>query len=78
MLQSLRAGPESFRIFFDESGKKISPWHDIPLRNGDDFNFVNEIPKYTKVALLPSILPSFHSSSLLPSILLLSTHLLAI
>ncbi|KAL2894485.1 Soluble inorganic pyrophosphatase 6 chloroplastic [Bienertia sinuspersici] len=36
-----------YRVFFlDNSGKKVSPWHDIPLRLGDGaFNFVVEIPK---------------------------------
>ncbi|KAH7517702.1 hypothetical protein FEM48_Zijuj09G0092400 [Ziziphus jujuba var. spinosa] len=36
-----------YRVFFvDNSGKKISPWHDIPLHLGDGaFNFVVEIPK---------------------------------
>jgi len=41
--------PETFdyRVFFvDKSGKKVSPWHDIPLRLGDDiYNFIVEIPK---------------------------------
>jgi cell division protein FtsX len=33
---------ESFRLAFkDESSKKISPWHDIPLKNDDgSFNMV--------------------------------------
>ncbi|KAL8170262.1 hypothetical protein V2J09_022066 [Rumex salicifolius] len=36
-----------YRVFFlDNSGKKISPWHDIPLKLSDGiFNFVVEIPK---------------------------------
>ncbi|KAH9617229.1 hypothetical protein KSS87_020541 [Heliosperma pusillum] len=36
-----------YRVFFvDQSGKKVSPWHDIPLHLGDGvFNFVVEIPK---------------------------------
>ncbi|KAI4318765.1 hypothetical protein MLD38_032434 [Melastoma candidum] len=36
-----------YRVFLvDGSGKKVSPWHDIPLRLGDGvFNFVVEIPK---------------------------------
>ncbi|KAK6156735.1 hypothetical protein DH2020_010983 [Rehmannia glutinosa] len=36
-----------YRVFFlDNSGKKISPWHDIPLHLGDGvFNFIVEIPK---------------------------------
>lgn len=42
---------ESFRINFEDSGKTISPWHDIPLKNGELFNFVNEIPKYTKAKM---------------------------
>ncbi|GAB2219369.1 hypothetical protein Droror1_Dr00007004 [Drosera rotundifolia] len=41
--------PESldYRVFFlDNSGKKISPWHDIPLSLGNGaFNFIVEIPK---------------------------------
>ncbi|GAV65111.1 Pyrophosphatase domain-containing protein [Cephalotus follicularis] len=36
-----------YRVFFlDNSGKRVSPWHDIPLRlGGGVFNFVVEIPK---------------------------------
>ncbi|KAH7865238.1 hypothetical protein Vadar_004075 [Vaccinium darrowii] len=36
-----------YRVFFvDNSGKKISPWHDVPLQLGDGvFNFIVEIPK---------------------------------
>ncbi|KAH1040509.1 hypothetical protein J1N35_042252 [Gossypium stocksii] len=36
-----------YRVFFeDTSGKKISPWHDVPLHLGDGvFSFVVEIPK---------------------------------
>uniref|UniRef100_A0A5B6ZBV6 inorganic diphosphatase n=1 Tax=Davidia involucrata TaxID=16924 RepID=A0A5B6ZBV6_DAVIN len=36
-----------YRLFFiDNSGKKVSPWHDIPLHLGDGvFNFIVEIPK---------------------------------
>ncbi|KAL0335006.1 UNVERIFIED_CONTAM: Soluble inorganic pyrophosphatase 6, chloroplastic [Sesamum radiatum] len=36
-----------YRVFFlDNSGKKISPWHDVPLHLGDGvFNFIVEIPK---------------------------------
>ena len=45
------AGTESFRLVFSEGGKTISPWHDIPLKNGEYFNFVNEIPKYTKAKM---------------------------
>ncbi|ESQ31433.1 hypothetical protein EUTSA_v10004681mg [Eutrema salsugineum] len=36
-----------YRVFFqDGSGKKVSPWHDIPLHLGDGvFHFIVEIPK---------------------------------
>ncbi|OIV96106.1 hypothetical protein TanjilG_13038 [Lupinus angustifolius] len=36
-----------YRVFFhDQSGKKVSPWHDVPLQLGDGvFNFIVEIPK---------------------------------
>ncbi|GAB4838384.1 Soluble inorganic pyrophosphatase 6, chloroplastic [Ancistrocladus abbreviatus] len=36
-----------YRVFFlDNSGKKISPWHDIPLSlDNGVFNFIVEIPK---------------------------------
>jgi hypothetical protein len=37
------------RFFFDRSGNRISPWHDIPLQPegaaADVFNFICEIPK---------------------------------
>lgn len=40
-----QAGTETYRVFFKDGDKNISPWHDIPLKSGDLFNFVNEIPK---------------------------------
>ena len=40
-------GTESYRQFFEEGGKRISPWHDIPLEAGNGaYNMVTEIPKY--------------------------------
>ena len=39
------AGTMDYRLFFQDGAKTISPWHDIPLKNGEFFNFVNEIPK---------------------------------
>ena len=36
---------------YSENGKSISPWHDIPLRNGEYFNFINEIPKFTRAKM---------------------------
>ena len=45
-------GTESYRMFFKDGDKTISPWHDIPLRAGDGlYNFVNEIPKFTKAKM---------------------------
>ncbi|XP_023530049.1 soluble inorganic pyrophosphatase 6, chloroplastic-like [Cucurbita pepo subsp. pepo] len=42
-----------YRVFFtDQSGKKVSPWHDIPLHLGDGvFNFIVEIPKETSAKM---------------------------
>lgn len=40
-----------FRINFQDNGKPISPWHDIPLKNGEYFNYINEIPKFTKAKM---------------------------
>ncbi|KAI8026359.1 hypothetical protein LOK49_LG02G03190 [Camellia lanceoleosa] len=42
-----------YRVFFlDNSGKKVSPWHDIPLHLGDGvFNFIVEIPKETSAKM---------------------------
>jgi inorganic pyrophosphatase len=41
-------GTDSFRVVFKDGDKIISPWHDIPLKNGDLYNFINEITKYTR------------------------------
>jgi len=43
-------GTASYRLkFSDDSGKAVSPWHDIPLKAGDGtFNALFEIPKMTK------------------------------
>ncbi|CAM8936581.1 unnamed protein product [Rhodiola kirilowii] len=42
-----------YRVFFvDKDGKKVSPWHDIPLSLGNGvFNCVVEIPKETKAKM---------------------------
>ena len=39
-----------YRMTFHENDNPISPWHDIPLKTGkeDIYNFICEIPKYTK------------------------------
>jgi inorganic pyrophosphatase len=45
-------GTESFRINFSSADEvSLSPWHNIPLKDGDFFNFINEIPKYTKAKM---------------------------
>ena len=46
-------GTKSYRLYFRDCDKKISPWHDISLKSKDGnekdslFNYVCEIPKYT-------------------------------
>ena len=41
-----------FRIFFNEDGKPVSPWHGVPLHNADGTcNFICEIPKETKAKM---------------------------
>ena len=39
------AGTDSFRLVFKDGDKTISPWHDIPLKDGEFFNFI----KFLKV-----------------------------
>ena len=40
-------GTESYKQYFvSDDGDKISPWHDIPLMDGEAYNMVTEIPKY--------------------------------
>lgn len=41
-------GTVNYRVFYKDGDKIISPWHDIPLKNGELFNYINEIPKNTK------------------------------
>lgn len=41
---------EAFRVYFEENGKTVSPWHDIPLyadSSKKTVNFICEIPKET-------------------------------
>lgn len=46
------AKTESFRQFFKEDSKNISPWHDIPLKDDNgNYNMVVEIPKMTKAKM---------------------------
>lgn len=44
-------GTTDFRVVFKDGDKTISPWHDIPLKSGALYNFINEIPKYTKAKM---------------------------
>eukprot|EP00931_Biecheleriopsis_adriatica_P009089 TRINITY_DN11019_c0_g1_i2.p1 TRINITY_DN11019_c0_g1~~TRINITY_DN11019_c0_g1_i2.p1 ORF type:complete len:525 (-),score=108.74 TRINITY_DN11019_c0_g1_i2:108-1502(-) len=38
-----------YRVFFENGGDRLSPWHDIPLKNSDgSYNFICEIPKWTR------------------------------
>lgn len=38
-----------FRVHFEMDGCRLSPWHDIPLKNSDgSYNFICEIPKWTR------------------------------
>lgn len=47
------AGTTEYRVFFKgDGGKAISPWHDIPLKAGEYYNFINEIPKYVELPRL--------------------------
>merc|ERR1712003_8306 len=45
------AATESFRLNFKGEGGAISPWHDIPLKDGDAYNMVVEIPKMSKAKM---------------------------
>jgi len=45
------AGTESFRLKFKDESGDISPWHDIPLKDGDNYNMIVEIPKMTKAKM---------------------------
>jgi len=56
-------GTGDYRLRFrDSSGRQISPWHDIPLRAGEEgvFNAVIEIPKMTKPKMEVAIKEPFN------------------
>jgi len=44
---------EDYRVYFKDSqtGNVISPFHDIPLKNGDNFNMVVEIPRWSNAKM---------------------------
>merc|ERR1711963_6914 len=47
------ANTEDYRVYFKESqtGNVISPFRDIPLKNGDNFNMVVEIPRWSNAKM---------------------------
>ena len=49
----IQGEPDTFgyRLFFQHDGELISPFHDIPLRCGDNYNFIVEIPCGTNAKL---------------------------
>jgi len=50
--QAGETATESFRLnFMDEDSKKISPWHDIPLKGEKGYNMIVEIPKMSKAKM---------------------------
>jgi len=47
-----RENTEDYRVFFqDHAGNVVSPFHDIPLRNGDNYNMVVEIPRWSNAKM---------------------------
>jgi len=44
---------EDYRVYFKDSqtGNVISPFHDIPLKNGENFNMVVEIPRWSNAKM---------------------------
>lgn len=53
-------GNSDFRIKYHENGQQISPWHDIPYKDGDLYNTVIEITKFTKAKLEISTKEAFN------------------
>jgi len=46
------ANTPDYRVFFKNSeGKVISPFHDIPLKHGDHYNMVVEIPRWSNAKM---------------------------
>ncbi|KAI5171271.1 hypothetical protein PAEPH01_1614 [Pancytospora epiphaga] len=39
---------ESYKAYVVENGRPVSPFHDIPLRNGKYVNCINEIPRFER------------------------------
>jgi 3'-phosphoadenosine 5'-phosphosulfate synthase len=45
--QTGRYGTASFKVSPSYNGKTVSSWHDIPLKDGELYNFIVEIPMYS-------------------------------
>merc|ERR1719424_1373347 len=46
--QAGAAAPPDFRLFAEDGGAKVSPWHDIALSSAEgSFNMLTEIPRFT-------------------------------
>ena len=44
-------GTMAYKLFFQSGGKLVSPWHDVPLQSGANFNMVCEIPLGTSAKM---------------------------
>jgi len=44
---------EDYRVYFkdNDTGNVVSPFHDIPLKNGDNYNMVVEIPRWSNAKM---------------------------
>lgn len=51
-------GTLNYRLNYFNYEKNISPWHNIPLNNGSDFNFITEV-KITDLHFNNSLLSLF-------------------
>lgn len=47
-INNIKTKEKNGELYFYHGNIKISPWHDIPLKNGDYYNFVCEIPKWSR------------------------------
>lgn len=47
-IKNIQTKEKNGKKYFYYNKNKISPWHDISLKNGNLYNFVCEIPKWTR------------------------------
>lgn len=47
-IKSIKLKEENDELYYIYDNMKISPWHDIPLKNNNLFNFICEIPKWSR------------------------------